>query len=412
MTLELDLTRDHDRHREAVLTMLRREFGDLLDEHEREDLVQTAWLALIERRRAGEEIASTGGFLRTVAWRRARDRVRNASPDPVDPLEGPLALEPDDGRSPEEEAALRVDRARCRQLVETLTREERAIVTLRFGWELKPLEIQRVLGIRRSRYNKLAARAMGRLAGGAEQVAAGTWSERHRALLLACEAGTATSEERERAAELVREDPVCRAMLAELRGWSRTAAALAPLPILFEGERAWTLARAVDAVRARLAETLASATSRSGELASVASGLPAAAATVAVVCAGVVGASSMGADGVEPQPPATRAAAVVDRPAAAPVRESGMPAGRAARDRRARPRRRPARAQRRRRAPAPRRSPAVSPPVRRAPAPVAPAPVASPGPSAPASPAPQAVPPVRGAPAPPPGGDPEFSFER
>ena len=66
--------REYLAHRREVLAMLGSEFRGLPDH---EELYQEAWTEALELRARGQEIANLGGLLRTIAWRRARDQLRD-----------------------------------------------------------------------------------------------------------------------------------------------------------------------------------------------------------------------------------------------------------------------------------------------------------------------------------------------
>jgi DNA-directed RNA polymerase specialized sigma24 family protein len=77
-----ELEREYVAHRNAVLAMLRRDFGGVPDHDE---LYQDAWTELLELRSRGDRLKSVRGLLKTIAWRRARDRLRKMKPDTLDP---------------------------------------------------------------------------------------------------------------------------------------------------------------------------------------------------------------------------------------------------------------------------------------------------------------------------------------
>ena len=182
---------------------------------------------MLEHRQRGRATPDLLGLLKTIAFRRGRDRLRNASADPTDPVEGVLAKVLDRRPTPEEQVMQLLEADTYRQLIDSLGERQRTIMKLRCEWGLSPTEIQDALGISRKAYEKQLTRAFKRVAAGAGDIEDGTWLDRQRELLLACEAGTATAADRERARRLVERSPTCRAMLRRMRG----AAALLPLPL-------------------------------------------------------------------------------------------------------------------------------------------------------------------------------------
>jgi RNA polymerase sigma factor (sigma-70 family) len=228
----LAMERDYVAHRSAVLAMLRAEFGGVPDH---EELYQEAWAEALEIQARGGDIVNLGGLLRTIAWRRARDRLRKQRPTALDPASPVFARESDPALPLEEQTATRFDAAIIRQVVESLEPRQAAAIKLRFDWHLDAREIQRRLGVTPKRLEKIVTAAYARVeecldeSGGEPS----EWRRRQRSLLLACETGLASSRQRRRAKQMVAEDPVCRAMLREIRSRLEEVAAVLPLPVLF-----------------------------------------------------------------------------------------------------------------------------------------------------------------------------------
>jgi hypothetical protein len=106
---------------------------------------------------------------------------------------------------------------------------------MRFGQQMNSIEIQRELGVSSKRLEKIVTSAYAQVE---EALTArdgeseSPWRRRQRSILVACEAGLASARQRREAARLVREDPACRAMLAEIRSTLEGVAAVLPLPLL------------------------------------------------------------------------------------------------------------------------------------------------------------------------------------
>lgn len=98
------LEREYVEHRESVLAMLRSEYPRLDDA---EELYQEAWADLLEQRSRGFQATRVRGLLKTIAWRRARDRLRKKRPDSVDPSSPAMALAADPAEPPEVQAHCR-----------------------------------------------------------------------------------------------------------------------------------------------------------------------------------------------------------------------------------------------------------------------------------------------------------------
>jgi RNA polymerase sigma factor (sigma-70 family) len=243
-----EVEREYLANREAVLGMLRADFGGLPD---LDELYHDAWAELLELRAAGTEVRNTRGLLKTIAWRRARDRLRKTRPQPVDPTGYLLLSQADDEPSPAHHAQVKLDAAALRQVIESLEPRQAAALKLRFDWGLDGREIQERLGVSAKRLEKIVTEAYRRIAEEIdEQGGESSWSRRQRSLLLACEMGVASPAQRARAQRMLENDPHCRALLYQMRSALRDVAALLPFPVLFEDRThlgAPVLERAADA---------------------------------------------------------------------------------------------------------------------------------------------------------------------
>src|SRR4051812_1543252 len=239
-------------HRRAVLGMLHTEFGGLEDH---EELYQEAWTEALELRARGEHVDNVRGLLITIAWRRARDRLRNHKPELVEPDSGTLTFQVDPGPSPDEEMEIRLEAAAVRDVIDALEPRQAAALKLRFDWHLETEEIQRRLGVSPRRLEKIFSDAYQRIRERLSSDARGEseWTRRQRSLLLACEVGAATPAQRARAQRLVNHDPVCRGMLREMRATLEQLGAAIPLPAVVSDDRV----RPVVILRERVADALA-----------------------------------------------------------------------------------------------------------------------------------------------------------
>ena len=228
----VQVEREYVEHREPVLGMLRAEFPRLGDH---EELYHDAWAELLEHRARGGETTSVRGLLKTIAWRRARDRVRKRRPESVDPTSPVVALAADTEELPDVQAQLRLDGAVLRQIVDRLEPRQAAVLKMRFDWGLEAREIQERLGVSPKRLEKIVTQAYKTVASELELTdGESAWARKQRSLLLACEVGLATAQQRARAQRMVDSDPACRAMLREMRAALRDVAVVLPSPVLFE----------------------------------------------------------------------------------------------------------------------------------------------------------------------------------
>jgi RNA polymerase sigma factor (sigma-70 family) len=219
-------------HRDPVLAMLRADFHGLADA---EDVYHEAWAELLELHARGEKARNVRALLKTIAWRRARDRLRKMSPDALDPMSAAFERIADSDPQPDEQATVRLEAAALRQIIDDLEPRQAAVLKLRFDWHLDAHEIQRCLGVSPKRLEKIVTEAYKSLAERLGDEASHTaWRRRQRSLLLACEAGIASERQRRRAMQMVAQDPGCRAMLREMRANLHDLAALTPMPVLVE----------------------------------------------------------------------------------------------------------------------------------------------------------------------------------
>jgi DNA-directed RNA polymerase specialized sigma24 family protein len=221
-------TDDYERQRAAVHAHLRASFGQLFDESERDDLLHDAWTAIVVKREAGESIDNETALLKTISFRRGRDRLRGRHSDPCDPLEGPLTLVADGRPSAEERVTVQLEADLCREVIAALNERQQKLLRLRLDWAIPAAEVQQIMGMSARTYERQMGRALKRVAQIVGEIEDGTWSQKQLDLLIAVESGTATPEQRAAAQRLVERDPHCRALLGRLRG----AAAVMPLPFL------------------------------------------------------------------------------------------------------------------------------------------------------------------------------------
>jgi RNA polymerase sigma factor (sigma-70 family) len=225
------LEREYLALRSSVFRLLEIHFNGLED---REELYQEVWAEALELKARGKEVGDLGMLLRTMAWRRARDRMRKLSAEPTEPDSHELLDRVDPAPEPDERLARRVDSAIVRDIVESLDPREAAVLKLRYQLELEPEEIQQTLGMSEPLVEKLTTKAYRHVSEVLAEHRLGVtqWSRRQRSLLAAYETGLASETQRERAERLLREDPSARAVLREIRETLHGVAAIIPLPAL------------------------------------------------------------------------------------------------------------------------------------------------------------------------------------
>jgi RNA polymerase sigma factor (sigma-70 family) len=254
---ERAIEREYREHREAVLGMLGAQFPRLGDP---EELYQEAWAELLALERRGERVRHRRALLKTIAWRRAADAVKQRRRVvAVDPAGLVLENAADQCALPDEQAQRHLDGEALRLVVESLGEREATVLKLRFDCQLSAKEVQVALGIGEKRLEVIVTRAYRKIA---EQLEVGTdgttaWTRRQRSLLLACELGIASARQRRHAQQMLERDPACRALLRAMRRGLDDVAAVLPVPVLVdEHDRVGRLGRAT---AGRLDELLAGA---------------------------------------------------------------------------------------------------------------------------------------------------------
>jgi RNA polymerase sigma factor (sigma-70 family) len=291
------LEREFIAHRDAVLSMLRAEFRGLEDP---EGLYQEAWAEALELLESGETIRRPRGLLKTIARRRAMDELRNRHTVSIDPASQLIVGRPDQAIPVDELAASQLDSVTLRQIIDDLDPRQAAVIKLRFDEHRTADEIRERLGITQKRLEKIVKAAYERVLSDVDASASGEsrWRRRQRSLLLNCEVGWATAAQRARAQRMVDEDPVCRAMLREMRAALRDVAALLPVPVFVQEDRIAripaTLWDRVAITREHLSDLLSRAPAHAQTIEQAGAGLTGAAgmgvaAKVALVCAFTAG---------------------------------------------------------------------------------------------------------------------------
>jgi DNA-directed RNA polymerase specialized sigma24 family protein len=188
-------------------------FGHALSATDREDLAQLAYCELLERERLGETIEAPVTLMKRIAWRDARDLLRDRREAATDPTASIFLTLSDPGPSPESRLLARADLARALEAIERLDEPLGAAYRARLGG-LAPRQASLALGIPRSTYCYRLRRAN-------ETLEATLDSARFRAIELALlgayVAGIASSKERRRAERLISADPHAVAVARRLR---------------------------------------------------------------------------------------------------------------------------------------------------------------------------------------------------
>jgi hypothetical protein len=126
---EAVIEREYREHRAAVLAMLAAQFPRLGDPAE---LYQDAWAELLELERRGEHVRHHRALLKTIAWRRAADTIKQRRRVvSVDPAGLVLENVADARALPDEEAQRHLDGEALRLVVESLDEREAEMMASR-----------------------------------------------------------------------------------------------------------------------------------------------------------------------------------------------------------------------------------------------------------------------------------------
>jgi len=162
--------------RRPATALIRRAYGATLGDPEIEDIYSNAWLGTLrslERKQSDltdEEIRS---YLLTAVANHASKEIRRRRRKPVAPIEAAGAVA-EVAATPEEQAQTAESSALTRDLLSSLPPRRRAVLLLRYGWELAPDEICRMVdGLSPRAYRNPEAPAMrARFSGGVSSSAA------------------------------------------------------------------------------------------------------------------------------------------------------------------------------------------------------------------------------------------------
>jgi RNA polymerase sigma factor (sigma-70 family) len=184
--------------RPAAVALIRRAYGVALGDPEIEDIYSSAWLGTLralERKQANLSDEDVRSYLLTSVANQARKELRRRRRKPVAPLEAAGSV-PGDAASPEEEAQAAESRALTRDLLSSLPARRRAVLLLRYGWELAPDEVcGMVAGLSPRAYRREISKGVDELADRIRLVDEGRWCEEREPLLKAFASGLASEDE-------------------------------------------------------------------------------------------------------------------------------------------------------------------------------------------------------------------------
>ncbi len=211
----------HEELRRPAAGLVRRAYGSAFDDTEIEDIYASAWLGTLKalERKAheltDEEVRS---YVLTSVANHASKEIRRRRRKPVAPLEAARTVE-QGGDSLHELAEATESTRVTRDLLSSLPPRRRAVMLLRYGWELEPSEICRmVTGLSPRAYRKEITKGVDDLVSRIKLVEDGRWCEDREPLLKAFATGTATDDQALQAERHISHCRSCNEFVGKLSG--------------------------------------------------------------------------------------------------------------------------------------------------------------------------------------------------
>ena len=207
--------------RRPATGLIRRAYGSTFGEPEIEDIYANAWLGTLralERKAANLTDDEVRSYLLTAVANHASKEIRRRKRKPVAPLEAAGAVA-EVSDSLHERAEATEARRLTRDLLASLPPRRRAVMLLRYGWELEPGEIcGMVKGLTPRAYRKEITRGVDDLVERIKLVEEGRWCEDREPLLQAFAAGVATEDQTLQAESHISHCRSCSEFVGKLTG--------------------------------------------------------------------------------------------------------------------------------------------------------------------------------------------------
>ncbi len=207
--------------RRPATGLIRRAYGSTFGEPEIEDIYANAWLGTLralERKAADLTDDEVRSYLLTAVANHASKEIRRRKRKPVAPLEAAGAVA-EVSDSLHERAEATEARRLTRDLLASLPPRRRAVMLLRYGWELEPGEIcGMVKGLTPRAYRKEITRGVDDLVERIKLVEEGRWCEDREPLLQAFAAGVATEDQTLQAESHISHCRSCSEFVGKLTG--------------------------------------------------------------------------------------------------------------------------------------------------------------------------------------------------
>jgi RNA polymerase sigma factor (sigma-70 family) len=243
-TGEIDRAKWHERAsalyeelRRPATGLIRRAYGSTFDETEIEDIYSSAWLGTLralERKHAELSDEDVRSYLLTAVANHASKEIRRQKRKPVAPLEAAGAV-PEVADSLQDRAERTESTHLTRDLLSSLPPRRRAVMLLRYGWELEPGEICGMIdGLSPRAYRKEITKGVDDLVERIKLVEQGEWCQEREPVLKAFAAGIATDDQALQAERHISHCRSCHEFVGKLSGHLHDVGSSILLPAALE----------------------------------------------------------------------------------------------------------------------------------------------------------------------------------
>lgn len=207
--------------RRPATGLIRRAYGSTFDDTAIEDIYSNAWLGTLralERKHADLSDDDVRSYLLTAVANHASKEIRRRKRKPVAPIEAAGAV-PEVADSLQDRAEATESTQLTRDLLSSLPPRRRAVMLLRYGWELDPKEICGMVdGLSSRAYRKEITKGVDDLTERVKLVERGEWCQDREPLLKAFAAGLATDDQALQAERHISHCRSCHEFVGRLSG--------------------------------------------------------------------------------------------------------------------------------------------------------------------------------------------------
>jgi RNA polymerase sigma factor (sigma-70 family) len=207
--------------RKPAVSLVRRAYGSAFSESEMDDVYSSAWLGTLralERRHADLSDEEIRSYVLTAVANHASKEIRRRGRKPIAPLEAAGSVA-DTSDSLQDRAESDESRRLTRDLLSSLPPRRRAVMLLRYGWELDPSEVCGLVeGLSPRAYRKEITRGVDELVRRLKLVDEGAWCQEREPVLKAFAAGTASDDQALQAEQHMSHCRSCKEFVAKVTG--------------------------------------------------------------------------------------------------------------------------------------------------------------------------------------------------